>query len=100
MRGSEAGYYALAYACYKVATPIRDTVTVGGTTFTVTKLTQTGYLRTSKEMATKVKDRADDLNERYPTRKEDIKEKYEERKDKIKEDCKNVWVKYGKRKEK
>ena len=36
-------------------------------------------------MATKVKDRADDLNERYQTRKEDIKEKYEERKDKIKE---------------
>ena len=79
---------------------LRYTVTVGGTTFTVTKLTQTGYLRTSKEMATKVKDRADDLNERYQTRKEDIKEKYEERKDKIKEDCKNVWVKYGKRKEK
>ena len=51
-------------------------------------------------MATKVKDRADDLNERYQTRKEDIKEKYEERKDKIKEDCKNVCVKYGKRKEK
>ena len=33
----------------------RYTVTVGGTTFTITKLTQMGYLSTSREMATKVK---------------------------------------------
>ena len=32
----------------------RYTVTVGGTTFTITKLTQMGYLSTSREMATKV----------------------------------------------
>ena len=32
MRNSEAGYYALSYACYKIATPLRYTVTVGGTT--------------------------------------------------------------------
>ena len=32
LRNSEAGYYALSYACYKIATPVRYTVTVGGTT--------------------------------------------------------------------
>ncbi|XP_023338457.1 uncharacterized protein C18orf19 homolog A-like isoform X1 [Eurytemora carolleeae] len=100
LRGSEAGYYALAYACYKVATPIRYTVTVGGTTFTITKLTQMGYLSTSREMATKVKDKADEMNEIYQTKKEDIKEKYEERKDKFKDDWESAWVKYSKRKQK
>ena len=32
LRDSEAGYYALSYACYKLATPASYTVTVGGTT--------------------------------------------------------------------
>ena len=33
MRNSEAGYIALSYACYKIATPARYAVTVGATTF-------------------------------------------------------------------
>lgn len=32
LRNSDAGYYALSYACYKIATPARYAVTVGGTT--------------------------------------------------------------------
>ena len=54
-------YISYLYSCtiLKVISfdPImfRYTVTVGGTTFTVTKLTQMGYLSTSREMATKVK---------------------------------------------
>ena len=32
MRNSEAGYIALSYLCYKIATPARYAVTVGGTT--------------------------------------------------------------------
>ena len=32
LRHSEAGYIALSYACYKLATPARYAVTVGGTT--------------------------------------------------------------------
>ena len=32
LRHSEAGYIALSYACYKIATPARYAVTVGGTT--------------------------------------------------------------------
>lgn len=29
VRGSEMGHYAIAYLCYKVATPIRYAVTLG-----------------------------------------------------------------------
>jgi hypothetical protein len=39
----------------------RYTVTVGGTTFTVSKLKEAGYLRTTREVAEKMKDRGEDL---------------------------------------
>jgi len=99
LKGSEAGYYALAYACYKVATPFRYTVTVGGTTYTVSKLTDMGYLKTSKQMADSVKDKKDDLKEKYETKKDDLKEKYESKKDDMKEKYDNIKEKYEDRKD-
>merc|ERR1711915_957251 len=56
LRNSEAGYYALSYACYKIATPLRYTVTVGGTTVAITKLKDTGYLKSTSEFADKFKE--------------------------------------------
>lgn len=35
VRNSNAGYYAVTYACYKLATPLRYVVTIGGTTLLV-----------------------------------------------------------------
>jgi len=99
LKGSEAGYYALAYACYKVATPFRYTVTVGGTTYSVSKLTDMGYLKTSKQMADSVKDKTDDLKEKYETKKDDLKEKYESKKDDMKEKYDNIKEKYEDRKD-
>lgn len=45
LRGSSAGYVALAYAMYKVATPARYTVTLGGTTASIKYLTSMGYIK-------------------------------------------------------
>merc|ERR1711973_320249 len=56
MRNSEAGYIALSYACYKIATPARYAVTVGGTTLAITKLKDTGYLKSTSEVAQKIKE--------------------------------------------
>merc|ERR1712025_355817 len=81
MRNSEAGYYALSYACYKIATPIRYTVTVGGTTMAIAKLKDTGYLKSTSEMAEKMKDKRDDMKEKY---------KYEERKDLVEDKFDNI----------
>merc|ERR1712025_1386509 len=81
MRNSEAGYYALSYACYKIATPIRYTVTVGGTTIAIAKLKDTGYLKSTSEMAEKMKDKRDDMKEKY---------KYEERKDLVEDKFDNI----------
>ena len=45
LRNSSVGYYALTYALYKVASPARYAVTVGGTTVTINYLTRWGYIK-------------------------------------------------------
>jgi len=81
LRNSDAGYYALSYACYKIATPIRYTVTVGGTTIAIAKLKDTGYLKSTSEVAERMKDRKDDIKEKY---------KYEKRKDMVEDKIDNI----------
>jgi len=98
MSSSEAGYYALSYACYKLATPFRYTVTVGGTTFTIAKLKDTGYLKSTTEVAEKIKDAKEDMKDKYGERIEDFKERAEGHKDKIKEEWENSWERFAKRK--
>lgn len=58
LRDSSAGYWAITYALYKIATPLRYTVTVGGTTISIRYLTKWGYLKprqskTEKEVQAK-----------------------------------------------
>jgi len=45
LRDSSAGYIALAYALYKIATPVRYTVTLGGTTISINYLKKWGYIK-------------------------------------------------------
>ncbi|XP_045139211.1 protein FAM210A-like isoform X2 [Portunus trituberculatus] len=45
LQSSNAGYYAIAYAMYKIATPARYTVTVGGTTLSINYLKKRGYIK-------------------------------------------------------
>lgn len=45
LRDSSMGHVAIAYLCYKIATPIRYTVTLGGTTLSIKYLSQWGYIR-------------------------------------------------------
>jgi len=47
---SQYTYIALSYACYKVATPVRYTVTIGGTTYAIRRLTEMGVLKTTEEL--------------------------------------------------
>ena len=51
LKNSDVQYYALAYACYKVATPARYTVTVGGTTWSIFYLEKWGMLKTTTQVA-------------------------------------------------
>jgi len=45
LRNNNAGYYAIAYAMYKVASPARYFVTVGGTTISINYLKKYGYIK-------------------------------------------------------
>ncbi|XP_061397954.1 uncharacterized protein C18orf19 homolog A [Musca vetustissima] len=45
VQGSSLGHWAVAYLCYKVATPLRYAVTLGGTTVSIKYLVQAGYIK-------------------------------------------------------
>lgn len=107
LRNSEAGYYALSYACYKIATPVRYTVTVGGTTIAIAKLKDTGYLKSTSEVAERMKDKKDDIKEKYKYEErkdmvedkiDNIKERAVEKKDKFKDEVEDAWEKFSKKK--
>lgn len=42
---SKMGHLAIAYLCYKIATPVRYALTVGGTTVSIKYLSQWGYIK-------------------------------------------------------
>lgn len=89
LRDSSMGYVAVAYACYKIATPARYTVTVGGTTISINYLKKWGYIKPvpSKErmkeiyeekkrsMAEGIKEKKETLMESLQETTEGIKEK-------------------------
>jgi Protein of unknown function (DUF1279) len=75
LKGSSAGYIALAYAMYKVATPARYAVTLGGTTISINYLTQWGYIKPVPS--------ADKLKLMYEDQKERYKDKYNSQRDKL-----------------
>lgn len=82
LRESSMGYLAVAYAMYKISTPLRYTVTLGGTTISINYLKKWGYIKPvpSKEQ----------IKEQYLVRKENLmvtvrgaKQTYKEQKDNI-----------------
>ncbi|KAH9639879.1 hypothetical protein HF086_015730 [Spodoptera exigua] len=68
LRDSAAGYFALALALYKLVTPLRYAVTVGGTTVAINKMKQLGYLKPvpSKERIKEIiQEKKDTLQDRF-----------------------------------
>lgn len=72
-RDSSMGYVAVAYALYKITTPLRYTVTLGGTTLSINYLKRWGYI---KPVPSKK-----ELQEMYRERKENIMDTVRERKE-------------------
>ncbi|KAG5893209.1 hypothetical protein JTB14_025613 [Gonioctena quinquepunctata] len=80
LKDSSMGYIAVAYACYKIATPARYTVTLGGTTISINYLKKWGYIKPvpSKErMKELYQEKKDSLAKSMKETKEGIKEKKE-----------------------
>lgn len=83
------GYVAVSYGLYKVATPLRYTVTLGGTTISIKYLTKYGYIKPvpSKEKLKQMyREKKDNMKNTFNETKEELryrKNQLKERKDNI-----------------
>ncbi|NXD68188.1 F210A protein, partial [Eolophus roseicapillus] len=87
LKNSQSGNALTAYALYKIATPARYTVTLGGTSISVKYLRKHGYMSTPPPVKEYIQDRMgetkDKITEKMEETKDKITEKMEETKDKI-----------------
>ncbi|XP_040287793.1 protein FAM210A [Bufo bufo] len=87
LKNSESGNVLTAYALYKIATPIRYTVTLGGTSVSVKYLRKYGYLSTPPLVKDYIQDKMEETKERFSEKMEEtrdiISEKMEVTKDRI-----------------
>lgn len=85
LRDSSSGYALTAYAMYKIATPARYTVTLGGTSLSVQYLRKHGYLSTPPPVKEYIQDRMEETKERLSEKMEETKERISERMEETKE---------------
>lgn len=87
LKNSESGNVLTAYALYKIATPVRYTVTLGGTSISVKYLRKYGYMSTPPLVKDYIQDKMEETKERLSEKMEEtrdmISEKMEETKDRI-----------------
>lgn len=88
-RDSSMGYVAITYGLYKIATPLRYTVTLGGTTISIKYLTKHGYIKPvpSKE---KMKQIYQEKKDRVKSTFIETKQELRYRKDQLKERKDNI----------
>ncbi|XP_055524793.1 uncharacterized protein C18orf19 homolog A [Wyeomyia smithii] len=92
VRDSSLGHIAVAYLLYKIATPARYAVTLGGTTVSIKYLVQWGYIKpmpTKAALVQMYKDQKENLQERIAEKKQDFqdrKQQLEERKKSLMDD--------------
>lgn len=83
LKKSDVGYYALTYAMYKVASPLRYTVTLAGTTVSINYLKTKGYIKpvpSRQQMQDIYQNRKDQFN----TQQHELQEKLRRHRTEIK----------------
>lgn len=83
MKDSHLGHVAIAYFLYKIATPARYTVTLGGTTFAIKFLSKRGIIKpmpTKDQLVQIYKDKKDDLHQKVQQKVADKKQDFEDKK--------------------
>lgn len=87
LKNSQSGNALTAYAMFKIATPARYTVTLGGTSFTVKYLRSRGYMSTPPPVKEYLQDRMEEtkelLSEKMEETKDRLTEKLQETKEKV-----------------
>ncbi|KAL7887474.1 hypothetical protein AOLI_G00051950 [Acnodon oligacanthus] len=85
LRDSQGGYALTAYAMYKLATPARYTVTLGGTSLSVQYLRRHGYFSTPLPVKEYLQDKMEETRERLSEKMEETKERFSEKMEETKE---------------
>ncbi|XP_016144728.1 uncharacterized protein C18orf19 homolog B-like [Sinocyclocheilus grahami] len=85
LRDSQGGYALTAYAMYKLATPARYTLTLGGTSLSVQYLRKHGYLSTPPPVKEYLQDKMEETRERLTEKMEETKERFSEKMEETKE---------------
>ncbi|XP_042346658.1 uncharacterized protein C18orf19 homolog B [Plectropomus leopardus] len=85
LRDSSSGYALTAYAMYKIATPARYTVTLGGTSLSVQYLRKHGYLSTPPPVTEYIQDKMEETKEKLTEKMEETKERFSEKMEETKE---------------
>uniref|UniRef100_A0A1Q3F9F4 Putative conserved plasma membrane protein n=1 Tax=Culex tarsalis TaxID=7177 RepID=A0A1Q3F9F4_CULTA len=78
VRDSSLGHIATAYLLYKIATPARYTVTLGGTTVSIKYLVQWGYIKpipTKAAMVQMYMDKKENIKDRIAEKKQDLQDR-------------------------
>lgn len=78
VRDSSLGHIAVGYLLYKIATPARYTVTLGGTTLSIKYLVQWGYIKpmpSKNKLMQMYKDKKENFQERLAERKQDFEDR-------------------------
>lgn len=81
LRDSSLGHWAIAYILYKIATPARYTVTLGGTTYAINILSSKGIIKplpSRTELVQMYKDKREDIQQKIEDRKQVVADKKEE----------------------
>ncbi|TRY66888.1 hypothetical protein DNTS_028503 [Danionella cerebrum] len=85
LRDSQGGYALTAYAMYKLATPARYMVTLGGTSLSIQYLRKHGYLSTPPPVKEYLQDKMEETRERLTEKMEETKEMFSEKMEETKE---------------
>nr|CAD7574696.1 unnamed protein product [Timema californicum] len=97
LRDSKAGYLAISYALYKIATPLRYTVTLGGTTVSINYLKKWGYIKpipARDKLKEMYQERKDNLLEKKDTLMKETSEELKYRREQLKERTDNLMKTY------
>lgn len=87
LKDSKMGYMAISYALYKIATPARYTVTLGGTTVAINYLKRWGWVKPvpSREALKEMyNERKDNIIENVLSKKENLLSNVKEKRDELK----------------
>lgn len=85
LENSQSGYALTAYAMYKIATPARYTVTLGGTSLSVKYLRKHGHMSTPPPVKEYLQEKMEETKERLSEKMEETKDRFSERIEETKE---------------